>query len=789
MSYNDSDKPRRNDGGRPSHGNGASQKGGSYRRGRPYSGKGDRSYGKNDRGGSGQRRDNGGWHGKGEAGGYRGGNDRGQSRRGDRYQGGKDDWRGRGGAGGRQGDSERGGGYRGKGGSDGYRERGGSRGFKGNGGPRKDDRGSFRDRDRSSAARDGYRDCGQAGRFEAEDGRFDARQDGDSARQRLHVQRGSGSKHDARPEQRHGDVALLERLVERASGESFGAYKGLQGTYAFDGYELAINTVQADPFAVPSQLSVTVDAETAGFPENLWDAPCKKVALEDRILREFNAAIAANAFHFADFIKGGAFSTSRPGQEVLERSACSVSEKGVTLRFEASFPARNRTIAGYEFRDMFFTALPRIVRQALLYVSYDEADLQAVADLAEDQHAIRVELARRDLVCFVANGAILPRQSGASDRPMENAVPFASPESLQVTLDLPHAGQVPGMGIPRGITLVVGGGYHGKSTLLKAIERGVYNHVSGDGREFVICAQDAVKLRAEDGRSVRGTDISLFIRNLPNQADTTAFWTEDASGSTSQAASTAEALEAKASVFLIDEDTCATNFMVRDELMAEIVDDQHEPITPFVQRMRDLYEKAGVSTVLVAGSSSAFFPIADTVVQMDAYVPCDITQKVRAACAAHGLEAPACSAPFALPGSDRLLSPAQRPLVKHAAADLGKEQDRAFAHKGSGAERLKAKVFSGVDIRVGDVGSDMRFVEQLVDSEQTSTLAAIVKTCLESDAFSREPVRALVERVYRELQESGFEAVCGGRSNRCGYAMPRKAEVYACINRLRHRAK
>lgn len=71
------------------------------------------------------------------------------------------------------------------------------------------------------------------------------------------------------------------------------------------------------------------------------------------------------------------------------------------------------------------------------------------------------------------------------------------------------------MGIPEGVTLIVGGGFHGKSTLLQALERGVYHHIAGDGREMVITRQDAVKVRAEDGRNIEKVNISAFINNLP----------------------------------------------------------------------------------------------------------------------------------------------------------------------------------------------------------------------------------------------------------------------------------
>ena len=256
---------------------------------------------------------------------------------------------------------------------------------------------------------------------------------------------------------------------------------------------------------------------------------------------------------------------------------------------------------------------------------------------------IRPRLALRsrawDLWLFVADGSVLPRESGVSAPPMRGAEPFVSPESLSVELDLPHRGRVRGLGLRRGVTLIVGGGYHGKSTLLKALQEGVYNHVAGDGRELVITDATAMKLRAEDGRVVQGVDISPFISNLPNGRDTRVFSTEDASGSTSQAASTIEALEAGVRALLIDEDTSATNFMVRDALMEAVVAADHEPITPFVERVRALWEEQGVSSVIVVGSSGAFFPVADCVVQMDRYRAFDITERVREVCREHGVEA------------------------------------------------------------------------------------------------------------------------------------------------------
>lgn len=299
----------------------------------------------------------------------------------------------------------------------------------------------------------------------------------------------------------------------------------------------------------------------------------------------------------------------------------------MVLRFEVGFPANGRTINARELSKILFEFLPQCVQKSCLYRNLDERKTEQIMELAEDQAYIRRELAKRGLIAFVADGAVLPRESGISQRPMKGAVPFQSPETMRVEMDLPYHGKITGMGIKKGITLIVGGGYHGKSTLLKALELCVYPHIAGDGREYVVTDPDAVKIRAEDGRSIKHTDISMFINDLPNKKDTHAFYTEDASGSTSQAANVVEAMEAGASAFLIDEDTSATNFMVRDELMQQVIHRDMEPITPFIERAGALYERQGISTILVAGSSGAYFQIADQIVQMDRYVPKDINRK------------------------------------------------------------------------------------------------------------------------------------------------------------------
>lgn len=571
----------------------------------------------------------------------------------------------------------------------------------------------------------------------------------------------------------------LRGLLESIDRKSYPAYKSAQGAYDFGDYVLSIDHVQGDPFASPSKLSISLSHQKAGYPTAFFDLPHKQTALEDYLVRQFAQEIARFNFRAKGSGKSGLIATSNPGPEILKRSACEMDGKGITVRFEAGFPANGRTINSGELIKILFDFLPRCVRSVCFYRNRKAQEVMEVVHLAEDQAAIRRELINKNLVSFVADEAILPRESGISSRPMKESVPFISPDSLRVTLELPHRGPVTGMGLRRGITLIVGGGYHGKSTLLKALEAGVYNHIAGDGREYVITEDSAVKLRAEDGRSVRSTDISMFINDLPNQKDTHCFTTEDASGSTSQAAAVIEGIEAGCGSFLIDEDTSATNFMVRDDLMQKIISRDQEPITPFIERARDLYEQAGISTIMVAGSSGAYFYIADTILQMDAYLPYDITHEVKTFCAGYGAE-PITSAPdFSLPAAGRKLS------VKKASA-LRPEPTRSYHGRGGGRDdRIKVKTFGKDSLQVGKDTVDLRFVEQLIDTEQTAALAQMLRYCVEQKLLERFSVADVVTQLSAKITKDGLTSVSDFSYGAVGLCLPRIQEIYACLNRYR----
>lgn len=563
----------------------------------------------------------------------------------------------------------------------------------------------------------------------------------------------------------------LRTSLKEIHRKSYPAYKSLAGSYDFGRYVLNIEHVQGDPFATPSRLSVQTRLGTAGFPGDYYAEDWTKTALEDYLIRRFRRQVDKFSFQAKGSGKSGIITVSRCGQEILKRTACNIRENDIIVRFEVGFPANGRTINAPELEKILFDFLPVCVENGLLYKKMPAEEVRRVFCLAEDQRSIREYLKDQGLVTFVADDSVLPRESGVSDRPMRDAVRFMAPESMAATLELPHRGKVRGMAIAKGITLIAGGGYHGKSTLLKAMERGVYNHIAGDGREYVITDESALKLRAEDGRKITNTDISLFINHLPNGRDTTCFSTLDASGSTSQAANIVEGIDAGSKLILIDEDTSATNFMVRDELMQRVIVREKEPITPFLERAKDLYKKADISTVLVVGSCGSYFYIADKIIQMDNYHAVDITESTKAMLEEAG--APVTTAPnFVLPQGRR-------------AIDLSGSVQTRKTYRGNGVvkERLKIKRMGKTAFSLGKETLDLRYVEQLIDEEQTQTLAYLLRYAKEHYGEGKTDVKGVVTALWLLLEQKGLAGVCEKGSVPSGLAMPRIQEIYACINR------
>lgn len=555
------------------------------------------------------------------------------------------------------------------------------------------------------------------------------------------------------------NLSDLKRELEKIDGRGYKTYKTLEGQYSFEDYILSIDHVQGDPFASPSRIRVIVNSNN-NFPKNLFDEKYKKITICDFLTRLFSKNIYKYGEKVFGSGKSGLIEISKCSQQVIERTSIIINNEKIEARFYVGFPARGRSVLSKELEKILFNIIPNIVKNTLIYNNINIKALNDKLKLLEDQEFIRKQLKDKKLIAFIANNSILPRESGISQKPLKDGKKFISPKELEVEFNTPNRGLIKGMGIPEGITLIVGGGYHGKSTLLKALELGVYNHIEGDGREFVITDNTALKVRAEDGRAITKTDISLFINNLPNGKDTKKFYTENASGSTSQAANIIEGIESGTKLFLIDEDTSATNFMIRDSVMQQLVSKDKEPITPFIDVARSLYKQKGISTILVAGSSGDFFDIADLVIQMDNYEPYEVTKKAKA------------------------LSRGITNVNENLKVDIDFNRVILKGTIESSPKGFKVKTLGKDGISINKENIDLRAVEQIVDNEQLNTIGAIMKYAENKLMGKNLTLAQIADNITEELKNNliGIENIKGGYGS---FAIVRKQEIMCAYNRYR----
>ena len=555
------------------------------------------------------------------------------------------------------------------------------------------------------------------------------------------------------------NLSDLKRELEKIDGRGYKTYKTLEGQYSFEDYILSIDHVQGDPFASPSRIRVIVNSNN-NFPKNLFDEKYKKITICDFLTRLFSKNIYKYGEKVFGSGKSGLIEISKCSQQVIERTSIIINNEKIEARFYVGFPARGRSVLSKELEKILFNIIPNIVKNTLIYNNINIKALNDKLKLLEDQEFIRKQLKDKKLIAFIANNSILPRESGISQKPLKDGKKFISPKELEVEFNTPNRGLIKGMGIPEGITLIVGGGYHGKSTLLKALELGVYNHIEGDGREFVITDNTALKVRAEDGRAITKTDISLFINNLPNGKDTKKFYTENASGSTSQAANIIEGIESGTKLFLIDEDTSATNFMIRDSVMQQLVSKDKEPITPFIDVARSLYKQKGISTILVAGSSGDFFDIADLVIQMDNYEPYEVTKKAKA------------------------LSRGITNVNENLKVDIDFNRVILKGTIESSPKGVKVKTLGKDGISINKENIDLRAVEQIVDNEQLNTIGAIMKYAENKLMGKNLTLAQIADNITEELKNNliGVENIKGGYGS---FAIVRKQEIMCAYNRYR----
>jgi predicted ABC-class ATPase len=561
-------------------------------------------------------------------------------------------------------------------------------------------------------------------------------------------------------------MSSLSQDLQRLDGRPFPAYRDLRGReYVSGAYKVTFEHIQGDPFAAPSRISVSVPPDVPVLPGFAYRNADARRGSADFLHRAISRTLKQQRSRSGSG-KSGLLEIADLGQEVLDRTALRVGSDGsVLVRLSVGLPAAGRRILGRAAAALLAERLPALLDEVITRPQIDTNRLGKHVRVVEDQVALRSQLAPTGLVGFLAAGSVLPRRSGADDRPMQDGLPLRPPPSLTQELFAPHAGAVLGLAIPRGVTLIAGGGYHGKSTLLSTMARCVYDHIPGDGREQCVTDTGAVSIRAEDGRAVRAVDLNPFIRNLPLGRSTNRFDTDDASGSTSQAAAIVEALEVGATALFVDEDTAATNFMIRDPRMRRLVPGEKEPITPYLDRVHELAHTLEVSSVLVIGGAGDYLDVADLVIQMDEYQPVDVTERARQVARALPLERdPSETLSPWTPPAPRIPDPAS-----------------IDPSRGRRAERVRS-----IRTRVIEFGTeeiDVSLLAQLVDPAQCRCIGDILLHMSRGWCDGQRSIAQLLDFVERRIDSESLERVTAPTYG--DRARPRRFEIAAAMNRLR----
>jgi predicted ABC-class ATPase len=555
-----------------------------------------------------------------------------------------------------------------------------------------------------------------------------------------------------------------ERLRDKLltlDGKPYAAYKGLEGAYRFERFVLFIDEVPVDPIGTPVPVRVRMDQAEAQVPRELWSTPARQAALEDFIGRRWHDA--ARRVGRARGGRGGIF-IDPGGQAILPRTNCALTEDSVEIRAHVVLPAEGRKASGRLSQPLWFEDLGQIADAALVFAPHASEAVRQV-HVAEDYAVLRGLLAERGLVAFIADGAVLPRDPDGDRPALAHLVTFQAPPELSVTLEVPHRGSLSGLGIPRGVTVILGPAFSGRSTLLRAIASAVYPHVQGDGREYCTTVPDAVWILADGSRRIEGVNLTPFISVLPGGEDPARYHSPAAPPLIAQVASIAEALEAGTSLLLFDEDSTAPRLLARDPLWRYLRPEGKESVTPLADLVRPLYAESGVSTIIAGGTGSSLPAVADTVISMEAFRPSVVTAVARE------------------------LS-AQWPGVRvaevrgfggtHHRVPLG---DSVAFLKG---RRLKPEAVGTVSLSLGRDTVDLRALPQLADPAQIRALgAALILAAERGYLDGTRAIREILSLVEADMAAGGLD-VLSPRDYPVGdYAQPRRQEIAAVLSRLR----
>ncbi|MBR6832348.1 MAG: ABC-ATPase domain-containing protein [Fibrobacter sp.] len=558
-------------------------------------------------------------------------------------------------------------------------------------------------------------------------------------------------------------MKALYQKIRTLNGKNYGLYKSLADKpWDFGDFALEFLHVQGDPYAPASRVVIKANLSMLGYAGEWGGSFERRLALSDFLHRKLSRLVKER---YPD--KDAAIVFDTAGPEMLVRNSLWIDNGELRACLQVRLPGEGRKIQAEVAAEILTMVLPDLVSAGLYYSKSDEAALQEHFRVLAERKEILAQLETRELCAFVPDGAVLPRASGLSELPLEGAVPFTAPEQMAVTLNV-CGREIRGMGIPKGITVITGGAFHGKSTLLQALTRAVYPHIPGDGREGIVIDESALRVGVEDGRSVRGTDLSQFVRDLPGGVSTKNFNTLSASGSTSEAANLLEAMEAGSRAFLIDEDSSAVNFLIRDVRVRKLLGDDREPLIPLTDRIREISVQ-GYSFILVAGACGDYLDLADNIVIMANY---------KAECAKSS-QPGTCSGEAAV-SSARPFVGYMQPLQKSVRPTSAVER------------QVKVKLSGDTLLQIGFLVSDTSRLNTLVDKQQRLGAGFVLLNLLQNAASNSESsdasnagdsVAVTIQKLYEKIQNVGFRNLPQGMSREM--SLPRVVDIACVAFRLR----
>jgi predicted ABC-class ATPase len=570
-------------------------------------------------------------------------------------------------------------------------------------------------------------------------------------------------------------MKALYQKIRTLNGKNYGLYKSLaEKPWDFGDFVLEFLHVQGDPYAPASRVTIRAKLQILGYAAEWGGSFERRLALSDFLHRKLSRLVQEK---YPD--KDAAVIFDVAGPEMLVRNSLWIDNGELRACLQVKLPGEGRKIQAELAAEILTMVLPDLVSAGLYYDKSDEGALQEHYRVLAERKEILSQIDACGLCAFVPDGAVLPRASGLSEMPLEKAIPFVAPEEMAVTLNV-CGREIRGMGIPKGISVITGGAFHGKSTLLQALTRSVYPHIPGDGREGIVIDETALRIGVEDGRSVRGTDLSMFVRDLPGGVSTKNFNTLSASGSTSEAANLLEAMEAGSQTFLIDEDSSAVNFLIRDVRVRKLLGDDREPLIPLTDRIKEL-AAAGFSFILVAGACGDYLDLADNIIVMANYkAECAKFSPAPSTSSWRG-EAPTGSTEPAEVTQPRSFVTYMQPLQKSVRPTSAVER------------QVKVKLAGDTLLQIGFLVSDTSRLNTLVDKQQRFGAGFLLLNLLQnaasntdadsSDNTAAKSVAGVAQKLCENIKNVGFRNLPQGMSREM--SLPRPVDIACVAFRLR----